>query len=71
MTMYVDAPWSSIAVTWSRTGNGIFATFDGPGRAIDCANTIALNLEGIDLRIRAGIHTGESNCVTATLAAWP
>ena len=30
-----------------------------PGRAIDCAKTIATNLEGIDLRIRAGIHTGE------------
>ena len=41
------------------TGDGILATFDGPGRAIDCAKTIAVNLEGIDLRIRAGIHTGE------------
>jgi len=41
------------------TGDGILATFDGPGRAIDCAKTIAANLEGIDLRIRAGIHTGE------------
>ena len=41
------------------TGDGILATFDGPGRAIDCAKTIATNLEGLDLKIRAGIHTGE------------
>ncbi len=41
------------------TGDGILATFDGPGRAIDCAKTIATNLEGVGLRIRAGIHTGE------------
>ena len=41
------------------TGDGILATFDGPGRGIDCALTIAKNLEGLGLRIRAGIHTGE------------
>ena len=41
------------------TGDGILATFDGPGRAIDCAQTIAVNLTGLHLQIRAGIHTGE------------
>lgn len=41
------------------TGDGILATFDGPGRAIDCARAIAANLEGLGLTIRAGLHTGE------------
>src|SRR5436190_827446 len=59
MTTYVDGPWSDIGHLVKSTGDGILATFDGPGRAIDCAKTIAVNLEGIDLRIRAGIHTGE------------
>ena len=41
------------------TGDGMLATFDGPGRAIECAKTISANLQGLDLQIRAGIHTGE------------
>jgi class 3 adenylate cyclase len=41
------------------TGDGVLATFDGPGRAIRCALAFrdALNPLGID--IRAGVHTGE------------
>jgi class 3 adenylate cyclase len=41
------------------TGEGILATFDGPGRAIRCA--VALNdaLRPSGLEIRAGLHTGE------------
>jgi class 3 adenylate cyclase len=41
------------------TGDGILATFDGPGRAIRCAATLRDELTGIDLQIRAGLHTGE------------
>lgn len=41
------------------TGDGVLAIFDGPARAIDCAKTIAANLEGLRLQIRAAIHTGE------------
>jgi class 3 adenylate cyclase len=41
------------------TGDGVLATFDGPGRAIDCARTVAAALRPLDLRIRAGVHTGE------------
>jgi class 3 adenylate cyclase len=41
------------------TGDGILATFDGPGRAIRCAAALRDELTGIDLRIRAGLHTGE------------
>ena len=41
------------------TGDGFFATFDGPARAIACAHR-AINAVGeLGLDIRAGIHTGE------------
>jgi class 3 adenylate cyclase len=41
------------------TGDGIMATFDGPGRGIRCAATLREELRGIGLQIRAGLHTGE------------
>jgi class 3 adenylate cyclase len=42
-----------------RTGDGFLATFDGPGRAIECACAIRDGARGLDLEIRAGLHTGE------------
>ncbi len=43
----------------NTTGDGIVATFDGPARAIRCATSITESVRGIDLDIRAGVHTGE------------
>ena len=40
-------------------GDGIFATFDGPARAVRCASAIADALETLGLEVRAGVHTGE------------
>jgi class 3 adenylate cyclase len=40
-------------------GDGFLATFDGPARAIRCATSIRDGLRPLDLRVRAGIHTGE------------
>src|SRR5581483_396483 len=40
-------------------GDGFFASFDGPARAIRCAETLTKDLAQIGLTIRAGIHTGE------------
>jgi class 3 adenylate cyclase len=40
-------------------GDGFFATFDGPARAIRCARTVVDDLRGIGLDVRAGLHTGE------------
>jgi class 3 adenylate cyclase len=42
-----------------RAGDGLLATFDGPGRAIGCAEDIVLEANSLGLEIRAGIHTGE------------
>jgi class 3 adenylate cyclase len=41
------------------TGDGALATFDGPARAIRCALAIREAMRGLDLAVRAGIHTGE------------
>ena len=41
------------------TGDGMLATFDGPGRAIRCAAALRDELGGIGVQIRAGLHTGE------------
>jgi class 3 adenylate cyclase len=41
------------------TGDGFFATFDGPARAIRCAQEIARSLRPLGLEVRAGIHPGE------------
>lgn len=42
-----------------NTGDGILATFDGPGRAINFASAIGADLVRIGIPIRTGIHTGE------------
>jgi class 3 adenylate cyclase len=40
-------------------GDGFFATFDGPGRAIRCAQAIGAAVRRLGLEVRAGVHTGE------------
>ena len=40
-------------------GDGFFATFDGPGRAIRCAQAIRGDVMSLGLEVRAGLHTGE------------
>jgi len=40
-------------------GDGFFATFDGPARAIRCASAIAEAVRTLGIEIRAGLHTGE------------
>jgi class 3 adenylate cyclase len=44
-------------------GDGFFATFDGPARAIRCAYAIRDRLTELDVEIRAGLHTGECELV--------
>jgi class 3 adenylate cyclase len=40
-------------------GDGFFATFDGPARAILCARQIVSDSSDLGLNVRAGVHTGE------------
>jgi class 3 adenylate cyclase/pimeloyl-ACP methyl ester carboxylesterase len=43
----------------SRSGDGFLATFDGPVRAIRCAQAIVSGAHDLDLEVRTGLHTGE------------
>ncbi len=40
-------------------GDGLFATFDGPARAIRCAVAIGREAKRLGIDVRAGLHTGE------------
>jgi class 3 adenylate cyclase len=40
-------------------GDGFFATFDGPARAVSCAQAIVEAVRPMGLEVRAGVHTGE------------
>jgi pimeloyl-ACP methyl ester carboxylesterase len=44
-------------------GDGFFATFDGPIRAIRCARAIGEGVRELGLDVRAGLHTGECQLV--------
>lgn len=44
-------------------GDGFFASFDGPARAIRCACAITESVRGLGLEVRAGLHTGECELV--------
>jgi class 3 adenylate cyclase/alpha-beta hydrolase superfamily lysophospholipase len=46
-------------VAVNTTGDGFFATFDSPARAIECARALIADAERLGIEIRAGIHTGE------------
>jgi class 3 adenylate cyclase len=44
-------------------GDGLFATFDGPARAIRCAAAIAAAGRQLGMEVRAGVHTGECEVI--------
>jgi class 3 adenylate cyclase len=43
----------------NTTGDGFFATFDGPARAVRCAQAIVEAVKPLGLEVRVGLHTGE------------
>jgi class 3 adenylate cyclase len=43
----------------NTAGDGFIATFDGPGRAIECGRAIRDAVHALGLEARAGLHTGE------------
>jgi class 3 adenylate cyclase len=47
------------------TGDGFLATFDGPARAVKCAQAICEAVEPLGLEVRAGCHTGEIELIGA------
>ena len=41
------------------TGDGVLATFDGPGRALEASREISTSAPTLGLHLRAGLHAGE------------
>ena len=50
------------------SGDGFFATFDGPARAIRCACAIVAGMRELGVSIRAGLHTGECEMTDGKVA---
>ncbi len=46
-------------IEMDTAGDGFFARFDGPARAIRCARAISDEVSRLGIEIRAGLHTGE------------
>jgi class 3 adenylate cyclase len=44
-------------------GDGFFAAFDGPARAIRCAEAISKGVRPLGIEVRAGLHTGECEVI--------
>ena len=49
-------------------GDGFFAAFDGPARAIRCATAVREEARQLGLEVRAGLHTGECERTNGKLA---
>ncbi len=50
-------------VELDNSGDGFFARFDGPARAIRCARAVEDSVRDLGLELRAGIHTGECEVI--------
>ena len=49
-------------------GDGFFASFDGPARAIRCAQGIVEGVRSLGIEVRAGLHTGECEVIDGKIA---
>ncbi len=52
----------------STAGDGFYATFDGPARAIRCAMEIGHRVNDLGMEIRAGVHTGECELIDGQIS---
>jgi class 3 adenylate cyclase len=50
-------------VEQDTAGDGFYATFDGPARAIRCALEVIERVHEIGLELRVGVHTGECTLI--------
>jgi class 3 adenylate cyclase len=47
----------------NTAGDGLFASFDGPARAIRCARAIVDEVRTLGITVRAGVHSGECEVI--------
>jgi class 3 adenylate cyclase len=53
--------WHGVEV--DTAGDGFYVTFDGPARAVRCAQDIVRLVRELGIEVRAGVHTGECEVV--------
>jgi class 3 adenylate cyclase/pimeloyl-ACP methyl ester carboxylesterase len=58
--------WRGVEV--DTAGDGFYATFDGPARAIRCALDVTNRIRELGIEVRAGVHTGECEIVDGKCA---
>ncbi len=49
-------------------GDGFFAAFDGPARAVRCAKSIVDGVRELGIEVRSGVHTGECELVDGKIS---
>ena len=57
--------WRGVEIDTS--GDGFYANFDGPARAIRCAQDVCSRVRDLGIEIRAGVHTGECELINDKL----
>ena len=55
-------------IEMDTAGDGFFARFDGPARAIHCAQAITDDVRELGIELRAGLHTGECELADGKVA---
>ena len=55
-------------IEMDTAGDGFFARFDGPARAIQCAQAITAAVQQFGVQVRAGLHTGECEVANGKVA---
>jgi len=55
-------------VEMDTAGDGFFARFDGPARAIKCAEAITQAVQPLGIHVRVGLHTGECEVADGKVA---
>jgi pimeloyl-ACP methyl ester carboxylesterase len=58
-------------VEQDTAGDGFFASFDGPARAIRCLHELMERVKELRIELRAGVHTGECELIDRKVAASP
>ncbi len=53
------------------SGDGFYATFDGPARAVRCALDIGARVRDLGIEIRAGVHVGECTLIDGKVSGLP
>jgi class 3 adenylate cyclase len=52
-------------------GDGFYATFEGPARAVQCALDIGARVRALGLEIRAGVHVGDCTLIDGKVGGLP